>query len=171
MAYFEEILTPLYSTTWGRSLSLILLVCFSLLVIFSLVQIPLSWHHDLSIAREKTTQISATLSEEKTADLTSQVPHMHLFGTPATPDTVLPITSLQLKLIGVVHSTPDHLSRVIISEAGQPGKVYRVGESFSGVKVNAITPDGVILDNGGQLEKLPLQRHELEFRGRPQSNG
>lgn len=167
MAFFEELLTPFYTTVWGRYLSFVMLISFGFLVVVSLVKIPFNWHHDLSIAREKTTVVAATFSSEKAIDLASEVPGLHLFGAPAEPDAVLPITSLQLKLVGVVHSAGDKLSRVIISEAGQPGKLYRTGDSFSGVKVNAITPDGVILENGGQLEKLPLQRHELKFRGQP----
>ena len=86
---------------------------------------------------------------------------------------ILPVTSLQIRLIGVIKSTPDTFSRVIISESNQPGKIYSVGDSLpsSGVKIYAITAEGVILDNSGRLEKLPLQRTPLMFQGMPKSLG
>ena len=168
MAFFEELLTPIYSTVWGRWASLVVLFSLSILVVITLVRMPMTWREDFVLAHEQKKSIPTNaISTNQSSDLSSQIPNWHLFGTAAKADAFLPITSLQLRLIGVIHDSGEQLSRVMISEAGQPGKVYKVGDQFSGVKVNAIAPDGVILENGGQLEKLPLQRQELEFRGRP----
>ena len=92
-----------------------------------------------------------------------------MFGNAAKTDTsILPITSLQLRLIGIVHAVPENKSSVMISEANQIGKVYLVGDTLPvGVKVDAITEDGVILENAGRLEKLPLQRMPISFQRMP----
>lgn len=170
MVMFEEMLTPLFATTWGRRISLMVLICLSLLVIITLIKIPFVWHNDVVLVNGqgvKTTSIQIDTGSK--VDLVAQIPSWHLFGNAVKTEqtTALPITSLQLRLIGIVQSIPENYSRVMISEAGQPGKLLKIGDSFSNVKVNAITRDGVILENGGQLEKLPLQRRELEFQGMP----
>ena len=57
------------------------------------------------------------------------------------------------------------VSKAYISIDGQPSKIYQVGESLpSGVKVYDITPNEVVLENDGNLEKLPLPREQLKFK-------
>lgn len=101
-----------------------------------------------------------------------QVAEAHLFGR-ATADNAaaLPETHLQLELTGLLAeegaSSP---AMAIISVPGQAGQVVRVGDTLpSGVRVNAITREAVILENGGHLERLILQRSPLEFERRPES--
>lgn len=167
---FDEIINPLVSTAWGRRLSLAALIGLAVLLLVTIAYTIYSWHSDVVLVRSqgKLSTPQQNTNPQKT-DLVAQLPNYHLFGNAfkVEQSAVLPITSLQIRLIGIVHAAPQNLSRVIISEAGQPGKVFQVGDSIVGVKVNAIVRDGVILENGGRLEKLPLQRQELSFQGMP----
>lgn len=103
-------------------------------------------------------------------DKISKIPSWHLFGG-SDDQNALPGTRLQAVLSGVMMAQPTRDSEAIISVAGEAAKVYRVGDELNGVHVtvHAITNDGVILDNGGRLEKLTLERPPLEFHGLPTS--
>lgn len=167
----EDTITPLFSTQWGRRAGWAALVVMSLIVVITLIKMSLSWHADVALTRGQVdTSSNTSVYSDQSAELIAQIPGWHLFGnvTAVEQTASLPITSLQLRLIGVVHVIPENLSRVIISEAGQAGKVYQTGDNLpAGVRVNAITQDGVILENSGRLEKLPLQRQQLSFQGMP----
>jgi hypothetical protein len=81
----------------------------------------------------------------------------------------VPITSLQLRVTGIIkldNEATDATSKTLVSIAGAPSKIYKVGDHLPlGVKIYAITPTAVILENSGQLEKLLLPRASLHFRG------
>lgn len=169
----DELLSPLLTSPWGRRAGLIAAILMSLLVFATLIDMVIEWRGDIKLAQ------STTNPKEMKVDTTSQlqkqiedIPSWHLFGTYGVAESAtLPVTSLQIHLLGVIKSSPEKLSRVIISESGQPGKIYEVGDTLpsTGVKVYAITADGVVLDNSGRLEKLPLQRTQLQFQGMPKS--
>jgi len=163
---FDDLIAPLYSTL-GRRIGLSAMLLFAIFVIFTLVNMPFHWYHDFKLTHEEHKPIvNMNLSPDKSIQWVQQIPEMHLFGkAPDKNNTDLPVTSLQLQLIGVMVANPENLSRIILSEAGQSGKSYRVGDVVKGVRVNAITSDGVILENNGRLEKLPLQREILAFQG------
>ncbi|MDX1901172.1 MAG: type II secretion system protein N [Gammaproteobacteria bacterium] len=114
-----------------------------------------------------------TIMTASLAEKITQIPQWHLFGAAASDQSALPGTRLQAVLSGVMMASPEQNSEAIISVAGQPAKVYRVGDALSGmsVRVHSITNDGVILENGGHLEKLSLERSPLEFHGLPKSSG
>lgn len=168
---FEEIIAPLFTTEWGRRTGLGVLVVAACLLLYTSISMFVTWRSDYLISHARTATSSASASNsDNISKWIAQIPEHHLFGKFGAVTQGLPVTSLQLRLVGVVKSIPEEDSRVIISEGGQPGKVYRVGDTLSsGVKVQAITEDGVVLENGGNLEKLPLQRPELEFQGKPKS--
>ncbi len=166
---FNNIVSPFLTGLWGRRLCWAALTIVCLLFLVTIIQTPLTWYSD-----SKLTKAQAIIMDlphpAQSSDLIQQIPEWHLFGNAAkSADTsILPVTSLQLRLIGVVRAVPDHKSSVIISEANQVGKVYLVGDTLPiGVKVDAITEDGVILENAGRLEKLPLQRQPLSFQEMP----
>lgn len=166
---FENFITSLMMSAWGKRLPLIALVVTSLLLFSAMIQTPLNWHSDIKLTKAKSV-IEVIPASSQTPDYVKQIPEWHLFGNATKVDdtTVLPVTSLQLRLIGIVQSIPEKYSSVIVSEANQAGKVYLVGDVLPvGVKVNAIIEDGVILENAGRLEKLPLQRQPLSFQGLP----
>jgi type II secretory pathway component PulC len=165
----DEIVLPFLTGPWGRRLCWGALTLACLLFLISLVKTPLNWYSDSKLIRSEVVAELPVL-QIQSADLIREIPSWHLFGNSAKPTdtTYMPITSLQLRLIGVVQAIPNNKSSVIISESGQVGKVYLVGDMLPvGVKIDAITGDGVILENAGRLEKLPLQRQPLSFQGMP----
>lgn len=167
----EEIISPLLSTEWGRRCGLVAITIFSLFLLITLVEIPLTWHSDYVLAHSQATTTKTTPPfADQTMALIKQIPDRHLFGGSGIKTANLPITSLQLRLIGIVQANPASASRVIISEAGQPGKIYQAGDSLSSdVHIKIITTNSVILENGGHIEKLPLSRQPLLFQGMPKN--
>jgi type II secretory pathway component PulC len=171
----DELLSPLLTTSWGRRLGLSVLVIMVIVTFILLIQTFSMWRSDFNLTKVHVSQNeNFTEASDRLAKQIMQLPDWHLFGKyGVTESAILPVTSLQIRLIGVIKSTPDQFSRVIISESNQPGKIYSVGDvlSSSGVKIYAITSEGVVLDNSGRLEKLPLQRTPLMFQGMPKSLG
>lgn len=166
----DEIIAPLLTTEWGRRTGWGVMIVLLVLVVITFFQTIFAWYGDFVITRSHNPTIAKPLSSEA-ANLIAQIPNQHIFGQPpiATKGATLPITSLQLRLLGIIQSVPEKYSRVIISEAGHPGKVYKVGDTLTtaGVRVYEIDRDGVVLENGGRLEKLPLARPPLLFHGMP----
>lgn len=166
---FDELISPLLTTVWGRRASLTAFIAMIVILVITVIATIISWHADANILQNATLvqlKLEPSNSEER---LIPDISTWHLFGANTSGSEVLPITSLQLHLMGVYQATPQQLSTVIISEENQPGKVYRVGDrlAVSGVKVYSISQDGVILENGGRLEKLLLNRSPLPFKGMP----
>lgn len=163
---FDELIAPLFTTGWGRRVAWGSMITLLGLVILCVMMMLYSWRQDYILVHTQPKQVAKLTQTDTAGKLIAQLPDQHIFGNRAAVD--LPITSLQLRLIGVIKSEPEKFSRVIISEGGKPGKVYQVGDTLSGeVKINLITKDGVVLENGGRYEKLPLQRTPLQFQGMP----
>lgn len=164
MMKVDEINAWFYST-WGQRVGLGLLILLSILVLLSVT-------HGIKTIHQDTILVSKPLPKpsHQMADLISSIPDQHIFGKYGAFEAV-PITSLQLHLVGIIKATPVTQSKIIISEQGQPAKIYQIGDtlSSSGVKVHDITEEGVVLENGGRLEKLPLTRPVLQFEGIPRS--
>lgn len=172
----DELLSPLLTTAGGRRAGLALLVAMVILIFITLIQTVLTWRSDSQLIKAHSNQnVTSSQASDRIAKLISQLPEWHLFGKYGVVEqsAILPVTSLQIRLVGVIKSTPEKFSRVIISESNQPSKVYSIGDtlSSSGVKIYAITAEGVVLDNSGRLEKLPLPRTPLMFQGMPKSLG
>lgn len=169
----DELIAPLLATEWGRRAGIGTIIGLGILLLITLVLTIQSWFGDYRLSHAKISPSSVRTSNDDSAKWIAHIPNAHLFGQAGVlaKSEHLPVTSLQVRLIGVVKATPEKDSRVIISEEGQPGKVYQVGDilSASGVKIQDVTSDGVVLDNGGILEKLPLQRPPLLFQGMPKS--
>jgi type II secretion system protein C len=166
----EETLTPFLASERGRYVGLSVLALAGILVIYSLVSMLSDWHADYKIAHQP---IAAT-SSGNLSNATSQldvIPTQHIFGSAATEDAdFLPVTSAQLHLTGILKNSDDQSSRIIISEAGKTGKTYSIGdEVISGIKINAINDDSVVLEHNGRFEKLPLVRSHINFKEMPKS--
>lgn len=90
----------------------------------------------------------------------------HLFGEPAAevadaqPDPVdAPDTTLNLVLKGIFASKLDGESRALIDSGRGDEKAYAVGDEISrGTDIYEIYADRVILDRGGRLETLRLEK-------------
>ena len=164
---FDNVVEQLLVTEWGKHLGFTLMFIMGLWVSVLCVDTLSQWHTDFVLTKKSATSTVAPLL---VLDSIEQIPERHLFGKLGAAENYLPITSLQLRLVGVIKSEPEQLSKVIISESGQPGKVYQIGDTLPcGVSVASIADDGVVLANGDHLEKLPLRRSRLQFQGPPKS--
>ena len=168
---WDELVAPLLITPWGRRAGLGVMVLMAILIFFTFIMMIINLRNDIKLSFATKTTSRSIDSTNETAKLIAQIPERHLFGKYGIVEdsSLLPVTSLQIHLVGVIKATPEKFSKVIISESSQPAKVYQVGDKLpsTGVKIYAITSDGVILDNSGRMEKLPLQRTQLQFQGMP----
>ena len=143
--------------------ALVIFVCFFFFYGFT------EWFSDWRLVHQSISLTKAIQTDEP-EDLLISIPGYHLFGHSVSNEH-LPITNLQLTVTGIVKldAKSGAISKAYISSAGGPSKIFKVNDMVSdGVKIYDITPDAVILDTGGHLEKLPLPRKLLEFK---QKNG
>jgi type II secretory pathway component PulC len=167
---FDDIIAPLLATEWGRRSGYAAAALSCLLLLTTFIDLPLSWHKDYKLAHNPAAAMNKNLQLNSQAlALIAQIPNQHLFGISGR-STDIPITSLQIRLVGIVQAVPAGQSRAIISIAGQPAKIYQVGDTLTGdVRITAITQESVLLENGNQTEKLPLARPPLSFEGMPKN--
>lgn len=144
----------------------------AVLVFITLVYSVSQWHADWVLAHQETATAPTITATDETASMIAAIPSEHLFGKNFSKAGDVPITSLQLRVTGIVkveNEAGNNVSKAYISIAGAPSKIYQIGDSLPyGVKVYDITPNIVILENDGHLEKLPLPREELHFKPRDQ---
>ncbi len=146
-----------------KKISVLIIIGMLFLLVWAIFFVVAEVYQDIFILKTKKNISSFSIMD--TASL-SDLSSTHLFGDASN----LPITSLQLRLLGVIKSDSDENSKVIISEANQPGKVYSKGKMLpSGVIVYDISNEGVILKNNGRFEKLPLARSPLLFQDAPRA--
>lgn len=150
-----------HQTLLGVSIVLVLLVGATFAFILW------QWQKDWQLAHQPFCTVSIAEPADETADMINAIPNAHLFGQSFTNGAV-PLTNLQLQVTGIVKVNGEltsSASKAYISIAGQTSKIFQVGDSLPhGVKVYEITPDTVILQNDGRLEKLPLPREKLAFK-------
>lgn len=147
---------------------LIGLAAVAVLLFITLIYALWQWGSDWTLAHKTQTKAPIQVKTDETADIIAALPDEHLFGQSFSKNGELPITSLQLRVTGIVkiQTQGNHsVSKAYISIAGQPGKIYQTGDTLPyGVKVYDILSDAILLENDGQLEKLPLPREKLEFK-------
>lgn len=135
------------------------------LVIAMLVICFSQWHQDWVLIHQRPS--IAVVQTDPTTAMINGLPKAHLFGE-AFSKGDMAITNLQLRVTGIVKVNQEdgsNFSKAYISVSGQPAKIFEVDDSLSdGVKIYSITPDSVILENDGHLEKLPLPREKLQFK-------
>jgi hypothetical protein len=139
----------------------------ALLVSLTLVFAFMRWRNDWILVHQQTMGAPSLATIDETASMIAAIPNHHLFGQ-SFSNGAMPVTNLQLRVTGIVKVLDERMgaiSKAYISISGQPGKVYHIGDKLPyGVKVYDITPDTVILQNDGRLEKLPLPRKKLKFK-------
>jgi type II secretory pathway component PulC len=138
------------------------LIFLTLLTIFLTIQ---QWRSDWELTHQVIPAV--TPAQNDAANMIAALPSTHLFGQSLSGE--MPISSLQMRVTGIVkvENEEGSLSKAYISVSGQPSKIYQKGDNLPhGVRIYAITPDSVILERDGQLEKLPLPREKLEFKER-----
>lgn len=126
------------------------------------------WHQDWLLAHDTVVTAPILATKDDTANLRSSLPNLHLFGNSANKLGNMPITNLQLSVTGIAKVDTEQsgsVSKAYISIAGQPSKIFQLGDKLPyGVKVYDITPNAVVLENDGHLEKLLLPREGLQFK-------
>ncbi len=76
---------------------------------------------------------------------------------------------LDLNIVGIIFSDKEENSEVILRTADGEEKPVGIGETISdGVVVKRITPEGVMVENQGQLESLSFPKNELLFEKQQQ---
>ncbi|WP_241970525.1 type II secretion system protein GspC [Idiomarina aquatica] len=104
---------------------------------------------------------SYNAAEDTAVDIAA-LQRLNLFGessqTSSTTRRDAPKTSLNIRLVGVSASSNPLRSAAIIEQAGQQ-QTYIVGDKLgrSGVTVEEIYADRVLLDNNGRIETLQLE--------------
>ena len=165
---FETYSHFLLETKRGWQLSLGALGLASLLAIYNFFGMFCAWYSDYAL-----THAPQAVASDQSVDLSlqriAQIPEQHVFGISPIEDTdFLPITTLQVHLTGTATATDKQESTALISQSGKLSRVYRVGDELtSGISINAINADSVVLEHNGHLEKLPLDRAPLIFQDLP----
>jgi len=138
----------------------------AILVGMTLIVCVMQWREDWHLAHQAPAPV--TQSVDKSIAMIAAIPGNHIFGKSAGGK--IPISSLEIKVTGIVKTEDEEgneTSKAYISQGGQPAKIYIVGDKITdGVKIHSISADTVIVDNGGELEKIPLPRQPLEFKPR-----
>lgn len=79
-------------------------------------------------------------------------------------DAAVKQSMLNLTVVGIMFSTNEKVSQVIIRAAGGNEKIYKVGDTLPGdVVIKRITTDGVLINRHGALESLSLSKDILTF--------
>jgi type II secretory pathway component PulC len=157
----------LITTKWqqkiilGAMITLFAAVCIT--AIYSIWQ----WRNDWILVHHSPISPPTLAKSNQENDIINTLLDRHLFGKPAAPSlSNVPISSLQLSVTGII-KTNNGQSKVSISRAGAPSKIYKIGDVVtSGVKIYDITADTIVLENDGRMEKLPMVREKLQFKPR-----
>lgn len=130
-----------------------------ILVTTSIKILQLKKNHAL-LTQQKT---SATLKQIPTLISAHEIVTWHLFGKAPIIANNYPLTSLPLKLVGVLASNNNQHALAIIESVGEKAKVYGVAEQLpGGGKIQQIIVDAVIIDTNGELTQLPLEMFSKE---------
>ena len=98
------------------------------------------------------------VSQPKQIASSQAIVQWHLFGKNTIAQTSAPKTTLRIKLIGIISSTSDGQSRVIIEEPSRKQKYYKVGDKIkSNVTVKIIQPDHIVIMHNSREEIVPLK--------------
>lgn len=128
----------------------------------------ITWYDDWQLSHAPLPTYHLPKQTDKAA-LIEMLPEQHLFGQGLTPMGEMPISNLQLRVMGISKGMNENsaTSQALIAIADGASKVYKIGDSLpDGVKIYAIAADAVVLENDGRLEKLPLPRETLVFKPR-----
>lgn len=90
------------------------------------------------------------------------------FGEYVPNDIDVKESRLNLKVVGILFSSQERQSFIIIHTEGAGDKSFHVGDSLpGGAIIKRINPDGVLVERNGALESLSLPKNELIFEAQP----
>lgn len=118
---------------------------------------------------------AASASREEFSERSSvsidDIANAHLFGREqrrAAPvvERAAPATRLDLKLAGVIARSTEGVGLALIGVGRGQQQVVRVGEAIgtTGALLSEVRRDHVLIERNGRLEKLSIERPELESR-------
>src|SRR5579871_1472021 len=99
---FDEIIAPLFTTEWGRRAGWAAMICMSLLLFWTLIATLYTWRSDFVLTHGQLAVASQLNSGDELGKLIDQIPSQHIFGQSGAKGPALPVTSLQLRLVGVI---------------------------------------------------------------------
>jgi hypothetical protein len=131
--------------------TLFLCVILGIMLCLTLIYALQQWYSDWHLTHQEAINSVTITPQEAKENLLSAIPNTHIFGQTLSEAGSAPITNLQLRVTGIMSVTPEEngtLSKAYISMSGQSSKIYHTGDNLPyGVKIYAITPDTVILEN------------------------
>jgi len=144
--------------------------CLVILFVMTILYIVLGWQADWTLTQQKAASTKTIVNKNANSELIATIADHHLFGKNFTKEGVVPFSNLEISVTGIVKVVKENnrtFSKAYISVAGAPSKIYQIGDTLpSGIKIYTITSQEIILNNGGQLEKLRLPRQQLQFKPR-----
>ena len=113
---------------------------------------------------------TASAQEKSAITGTRQVQALYLFGRTqkqAIPAPVVidaPITRLRLTLIGVVAADEAEQSKAIVQIDNKQVAIFRIGDAIpkTNAEVYQVEPTRILLSRNGKLERLEIDRPELD---------
>ena len=92
---------------------------------------------------------------------------INLFGTYIPKninDLEVKLSSLNIKIVGILFANDDKFSQVIISSSDKKDQILGVGDRLSnGALIKKITKDGILIEWKGALERINLVKDVLIF--------
>lgn len=141
-----------FKSHWRSNISVLLTVFIVLLIIINIIG-TINFFVPTEIKQNITQPISDSLRSD--IALYRKIPHWHIFGIPPAKD--LAVAHISVKLSGVILDVTGKQSIAIISTPDGKEKMYKVGDALpGGAVIYAITPQEVIIQYLGRLERLPL---------------
>jgi general secretion pathway protein C len=122
---------------------------------------------DIGVAMQSAT---ASTQQQSAITDTRQIQSLYLFGRPqkeSKPAPVVidaPITRLKLTLIGVVAADDSEQSKAIVQIDNKQVAIFRIGDAIpkTNAEVYQIEPTRILLSRNGKLERLEIDRPELD---------
>lgn len=137
-----------------------------LLIIWQLatgIESLLTFNKSISPQENQLVAIKATKKPMSSVGLTTP-----FFGEYVPDDIDVKESRLNLKVVGILFSSEDAHSFVILHTQGGGDQSFHVGDSVpGGALIKRITADGVLIERNGVLESLSLPKNELIFEPQP----
>jgi general secretion pathway protein C len=162
-----ESLTTFMSSRLGKLCTLGLVILFCFLIIWQLIGLfsYFSEARNASYSSE-----SVKLEPPPKVDYKSII-ESSLFGQDLSDNINvgnIKRTLLNIKLVGVMLATPEKYSQAIIQLANGKQKVVYEGSVIPSVgKIKKIYAESVIIERDGQIERLTMGKHRLNFEPVP----
>lgn len=145
---------PAKSLAWGLIILMLVFIGLSL-------RLLIIGNPSLDIKPVKIAEINRQKIDEQ-----APVLKVSLFGTymPAVSEVTIQQSSLDLEVVGILYSTDEKNSQVIIRSAQGQEALYAIHDTLAGgVVIKQINPRGIVILHHGALEALSIKKDPLNF--------